>query len=484
MRFYDIKIKKNGVLWRSPSLSGAPTQSRAGNLFGIATGGGMGISSRGTSAESTYTSYVNGETLPGALNITLELPVYPKAFTKGGAVTIYGVSREEISQSTDLILADIEIYGGMKKGLPLANPDQSQMPIARGTIVKAFGNWIGTDQTLTFIITGKDEGRAGDNKNFSFEWRANTNLEDAIRSCMLAAIPDARVQFFISPDLKYDYDQKGVYGSLNTFSQAIFAFTNTQKFAGIKTLSGVPYQGVNCAQNLDSGVYTFYDDTKALRGNRQRTGLIGQPGTLGTGQRPGGTILEINFSDIIGQPTWIDANQMQFKTVMRSDLSLGDTIKLPEAILPIGILTSKSAPVLNPDGGLTPSRNKSTFTGEFTIRHMNHYGNFRQADAASWVTVITAYFNASYGKAETIPEGKVTVGEVTKIAPPKEPVVINPQQTLIVNPTPPHIINNNSLRTTISPLAKRPPPPLSVPGVGSPFSAAQVPSIGTFVFKR
>ena len=442
----------------------------------------MGTPSRGTSAESSYTSYVNGQTLPGALNIELNLPVRAMATPEGGSINIYGVSKEEISQSQDLIGAEIEVWGGMRKGLPLANPLQSQMPLIMGRINQAFGNWQGTDQILGLFFTAADVGRSGDNKNFSFMCKANQSLADAIKTTMRTAIPGCRVDCFISSDVKWDYDQQGVFGSLATFCQQLKVMTNTQRFAGIKTVLGLPYGGVECfLKPGDNKFYVFYDNTVPMRGGKAATSGAGTGG-----QTAQDFITNIDFADLIGQPTWFGPNQIQFKTVMRSDVSIGDIVRLPRAVAAINIQTPKSSPTIE-QGSATQfvSRNKTTFEGKFGIQSVNHYGNFRQPDGDSWVSVFTAVFLAQEAK---IPEGTVTVGEPTHVDPNKArmPIKINEQQTPPVNTTPPNVVNTQILsgfpaaQQTQSPTAPQPGDSVSGPFLRN----ASVPSMQGLVVRN
>jgi len=87
----------------------------------------------------------------------------------------------------------------------------------------------------------------------------------------------------------------------------------------------------------------------------------------------------LQFQDMIGQPTWITANVVQTKFVMRADLSVGDYVKFPKS--PVYSSSQSVSPLVN---------EKLTFQGTFFIRTIRHVGNFRQADAASWVTIVDA----------------------------------------------------------------------------------------------
>ena len=115
----------------------------------------------------TYTSYVNGKTLPGALNVELNIPLYNYATPRQGAwIRVWGVSNAELAQANDLNDMEIVIKGGMQKGLPLAKPAQNGV-LAQGKIFQAYGNLIGVDRTLDMIIM-PSVGTQTKPLNFSF----------------------------------------------------------------------------------------------------------------------------------------------------------------------------------------------------------------------------------------------------------------------------------------------------------------------------
>ena len=92
-----------------------------------------------------------------------------------------------------------------------------------------------------------------------------------------------------------------------------------------------------------------------------------------------GTAKQINFTDLIGQPTWIKSPNISIKTVMRADLAVGSQIKLPQTVVTNSAQANSS--LVN---------QKTSFQGEFKIISLRHVGNFRQSLGDSWVTVIEA----------------------------------------------------------------------------------------------
>jgi hypothetical protein len=349
MRFYDIKITsaKTGALVTAKSLQNS------------------GLSG------STFTSFANGRTIPGALNIEINIPAYNYANPLGGAaLRVWGVSLDELSQANDLAGNDIVIRAGMQKGLPLANPKQIGV-IMQARIFQAFGNWQGTSMALDMqFIPPTGEGITPPG-NFSFNWKKGTMLADAIRATLQVAMPAFTIQMAISDRLVSTVAKPGVYGSLSAFSKMIEDVSKSKQYQGITTKSGAPYTGVKIT----------------ISGKN----VIVQDGTkdLSSGQFSQSNPKVIEFQDLIGQPTWYSPSQINFKVVMRGDLSVSQFVKLPDLSTPF-VLTAPGAGIPG-----NASTNKSAFKGIFEITGLHHMGNFRQADANAWITSVNAVFNNS-----------------------------------------------------------------------------------------
>jgi hypothetical protein len=292
----------------------------------------------------TYTSFVNGKTLPGALNVELDILLAPFGAPVGGSfVRVWGIGLREIVQSNDLKGFLIGVYGGMQRGLPLANPNQAGL-LTQGFIFQAFGNWVGLDQTLDLIIL-PGTGTADKPKNIIQNWKKGTKFKDAIQQTLSTAFPTFKSDIKISDDLVLAEDDIGYYQTVEQYAQ----YVKQMSF----NIIGGDYNGVDI--RLTKNTFFVYDATVE--------------------QKP----LEIEFKDLIGQPTWIDAPIMQVKTVMRADISVGDFIKLPQGLATTTAAAQSSLLDL-----------KTSFQGVFLVNQVRHVGNFRQPDAASWVTVIDA----------------------------------------------------------------------------------------------
>lgn len=297
----------------------------------------------GLATTSTYTSFVGGKTLVGALNVELDIPVAPFATPFGSAsVTIWGVPLIEVSQANDLNGAAISVYGGMQAGLPLANPKQNGLLVS-GYVFQAYGNWIGTEQTLNLVIS--PVATTAVPPNLVLNWKKGTVLSSAISATLKAAYPTLKANVSISQNLVVTNDVTAPFGSLVELAQFIKARS--------AEIVGGNYRGVDV--RLTEGAFYVYDGTSQTA-----------PKALA-------------FADMIGQPTWIDPATVQVKFVMRADLTVGSFVTFPKT--PVVTNPGTTSPLVDP---------RLTFQGSFMIVRVRHVGNYRQADAASWVTVVDA----------------------------------------------------------------------------------------------
>lgn len=316
-------------------------------------------SSAPTGAAYSYSSFVGNTVLPNALNVEFDFPNVAYHAVDGGSgqfCRIWGVSLQEIAQATQLNGSTISIYGGFKKGLPLENPSQFGL-LVQGSIFQAFGNWIGTEQSLDLILTPStgtyyqtpeysDTGQL----NFVLNWLKGMPLSTALAASLATALPLNTTNIIISPNIVANYDQQHVVGTLKELAE--FVFIASKRI--IKTPS---YPGVQIT--ITGTTINVFDGTTPL-----------------------GAAINIQFNELIGQPTWISFTQIQFKCPLRSDIQLGNYITLPPKIPTI--LTPQS---------FASARSASVFQGTFRITDVHHFGNFRQPTAEAWVTVFTATTN-------------------------------------------------------------------------------------------
>lgn len=296
--------------------------------------------------------FTNGDTNPAALNVEFDIPIASQTTPNPNAfIRVWGLGLKDISAALDLTPKDqpavnVSFSAGMSKGLPLANPKQQGL-IMKGTIIQAWGNWIGTDMTLdmNFQPTTEGIGSPTDPSNFPFTWPKGTPLKSAIQDTLRTAFPGKKQLIDISTLLVLNRDEYGTYQGLQQFAAAINNIT--------KPIIGGSYQGVQMASDGDS--VTVWDGTKTPDAN---------------------AVKKIEFQDLLGQPTWISVNEITVKLVLRGDLNISDVIKLPEGLATQG------------QQSWARFQDKSAFTGNYQILSIQHYGNFRQPDASSWNTTV------------------------------------------------------------------------------------------------
>lgn len=306
-----------------------------------------------------FTSYANGRTLPGALNVEFDIPVLPYGTPSGDAyIKIWGIGLGDIAQAKDLNFKKIRVFGGFQAGLPLANPSQSGLLVS-GYIYQAFGNWIGVEQSLDIVIkTGSPPTSSklrSQPINLTTDCRKGDTLQNAITNTLKTAYPNFTTTFSIS-------DKLVAQEAITDRKSEIVAYSLFMNEKSRSIINDANYQGVSILAREDS--FVIYDGTAS--GNTSEK--------------------EIAFKDMIGQPTWIQPLTVQFKCPMRADLKIPDKIRFPEAQVITGVQAASS--LIN---------HKLTFQGKFQISVVRHVGSFRQATADAWVTVFNAFSEQPVG---------------------------------------------------------------------------------------
>lgn len=296
----------------------------------------------------------DGTINPGALNIELDLAVYAQQVGDTASyVRFWGLSLAEIGSAFNLNGQNIKVFGGMSKGYPLANPAQQGL-LVQGTILQAFGNWYGIEQTVDMYL-GPPTGTQDQPSNYTFTWMNGEPLSAMIARTLNVVAPGLKQNIAISANRVANADKPGVYATLTQFAQMINQMT------------------VGMLGAADTGV--------TISTNGTTINVFDQQSASQTGPK------KIQFQDLLGQVTWAEPGVITAKLVMRADLNQGDVIQFPP-----GLVVSTTQNAMSAFGG-TGSQNPSnslTFSGNFQITQMQHWGNFRQPDAMSWNTTIWA----------------------------------------------------------------------------------------------
>lgn len=278
--------------------------------------------------------------------LQVDLDIFQTYFHQPAAlasVIVHGVDFSKLGQQSNLNGAAISISVGMSAGLPFANKSQSGQ-IINGTIYQAFGNWQGNQISLNLLVLPSTIN-PDENVNLSFNWKKGQTLQSAIQTTLKTAYP--LMEFFgaTSPNLVFTEDQPAQYFTLRPFCEKMNAIS--------KQLNPAKnYQGVSLSATV--GGFNLVDGTM-----------------------PPKKTINVEFTDIIGNLTWIDISTLQAKLVMRADCNIGDNI-----VFPVG------APATNTATSFGQLRNLISFDGVFQINKIRHVGSSRQADANAWVTIL------------------------------------------------------------------------------------------------
>jgi hypothetical protein len=286
-----------------------------------------------------------GNVMLGALNVELDVPIYQFAYPCGdNTIRIWGISLQEIKDSSSYNGKTMRIYAGMSKGLPLANPKQANL-IVEGVINQCFGNWQDTNMTLDFVVVYGIGGTELKPNNISLNWTKGMTLGNAVKNALAIAAPKVKCTDITSEDLVLNQDEPGFYENMVQFSQYVQTVS--------RHIKGGTYPGVNIS----------------FRNNQ----FYVADGTTET------TPKKILFTDLVGQPSWIAPNEVVFKTIMRADLNVSDYITLPQTQITTAAQSQSQF------------RNSSILKGSFQIDRVRHVGNFRQPDGNSWVTIFNVH---------------------------------------------------------------------------------------------
>lgn len=299
--------------------------------------------------KTAYTSWTNGQNDPGALNVMLDIPVTSADQPSGSPyVRVWGISLKTISRATNLYRRSIRVYGGMQKGLPLANPAQAGL-LTGGMIQRCWGNWIGTEMTVDIVFSSGGiplpQNGVQPMPNLTMNCKAGTSLTDAIRTALQTAYPNDKININLSRNLVTAHDIVSWHGTFSEFADNIR--TTSRNIVGGSTYPGI-------SMSMRDNVITVWDVA-------------------------GGDAKTINFYDMIGQPTWIAPFQIQATCVMRADLTVGQLIKMPDT--PTVRTTAEAWPQFN---------NVSAQAGTFQVTSLRHVGNFRAPQGEAWITIINA----------------------------------------------------------------------------------------------
>ena len=339
MRFYDIQI------FNPPDASGNP-----GTLY------------------RQFSSLKNGVYNPGGLMVEFDLLRFGESTPKGqSSITVWGISPQEMQQARqDMFGMTIKMWVGMSKGLPLANPLQSGL-VLEGTVWQVLGNWQGTELRMDLIVTAGAVSSVNPAPlapiNLTVPWNKGIKLSVALTQCFQNLGGGYRFSISISDRLINNFDSDMFCGSLGELATKLKSLSK-------RIIKDSNYSGVEITMVSGKEIRVFDNDFASHQDQDSKKSATYRS------KNP----IQIEFKDLIGQPTWVQFGTVSIPCVMRSDIQVGDYIRMPQKLRPMIQASSYSQ-----------FRDDSAFTGDFLVSSVRLLGNSRQPDANSWVTVLEAH---------------------------------------------------------------------------------------------
>ena len=308
----------------------------------------------------TFTNQVNGKADLGAPQVEFDIPLATFDQPAGaGRVTLWGPSLAQIAEASDYNGANIKVEGGMQTGLPLATAQAKFAgTLVQGRVNAAYGNWLGINQTLDFVVTANGGATQSDPVNLVVDWKKGDNLAAALQKTLSTAYPDATLDIRISDGLVLPADEPSYHYTIEQLSQ----YVNAVSERILNPDGSGTYAGVSIFRDQDTiHVYDFTQPADPI---------------------------QLEAADFIGQITWIGAFQLQWSMAMRADIHVGSTVKFPQVLA----LQTQTTPQSQ-----SQARGKTTFQGTFYVSNVRHVGNSRAPDAQGWVTTYVGNFTQDVG---------------------------------------------------------------------------------------
>ncbi|MDI2113082.1 hypothetical protein [Commensalibacter nepenthis] len=308
----------------------------------------------GNTSLYVYTSHLpNGQMNPGALNVTFNIAIsfLHNSANVGSFVQIQGLPLSFLSQSYDLRKKHIRIFGGMTKNYGM---DKDNIGLLlNGIIVAPYGNWEGTNQTLSFYII---PSTFVDQKEIVFYWAKDQLLSAALKSSLSVTFPKHKVVVDINStnDRKALKKEGGIYKNIENFAEILNRQKDVYKFSS--------------AINMYVHDNTIYVTDHTL-----------------------GKKIQLKTKDMVGQPTWSDNNDITVSLVLRPDININDIVVFPKESAILGVIKpSNNIRDSYFNRGLNADiKNKPIFQGEYMVLSVQHVANYKSPSPQDWITFLT-----------------------------------------------------------------------------------------------
>lgn len=222
----------------------------------------------------------------------------------------------------------------------------------------------------------------------------NMSLRSAVQQTLSKAFPRGNVNMLISGALKLPYQDAGMYQNMPQYANYIKNLSHS-------ILGTKGYQGVNMTSH--DNTINVWDGTQTDR------------------------TVNIDFLDLIGQPTWLSLQKIQIKCIMRGDIHPPNWVTLPPGIL--ATLTPEAI-----IGGTTSQqRTNLTLSGGGQVVKAVHIGDFRNPDGVGWSSTYDVVWGGSGNTeqkeaSDNVDQSSQKQDPASQITPESPPVTEMPVQ--------------------------------------------------------
>jgi hypothetical protein len=222
-------------------------------------------------------------------------------------------------------------------------------------------------------------------------------LDSVLQQTLSAAFPNAQIVMAIKSGLTLNYDDKGFYGSLGQYAGYIKALSNSIVNGGGvggaissvgNAIGGSAGQAINSVGSAVSKVTGATNNYTGIDIYPVPNKVIVHDGTVSIGN------VQIQFEDLIGQPTWVANSRMNFMCHMRADILPPMDVTMPPNTLQY----------IQPNFGSVYQGNASlpmslavSFQGAFKVQKVMVIGDSRHPAGSSWCLSVECTVGGSGG---------------------------------------------------------------------------------------
>ena len=174
---------------------------------------------------------------------------------------------------------------------------------------QVLGNWQGTELRTDLIVTAGAVSAVNPAPlapiNLTLPWNKGIKLSVALTQCFQNMGGDYRYSISISDRLVNNYDSNMFCGSLSELAAKLKALS--RNIIRDDKYSGVEITVVNGKRSASSIMILTTISTRIRKSASYRN------------QNP----IQIAFTDLVGQPTWVQFGTVSIPCVMRSDIQVG-----------------------------------------------------------------------------------------------------------------------------------------------------------------